>query len=155
VDSTPASPDVRRGESVVVIDRVEDRRPDTDRLGMVGGRQFSSGDVCLWIDQELRSMASPSFVALEASTPDAAPALRLRPRLLKAYVHSVQDAKAAVIVLEVQFIKSDGASWARVFRGQQASMNWFSSKGEVTAALQDAMSVIVSDLKADIEARLR
>jgi hypothetical protein len=139
----------------VWIGPVEDKRSDTSALGSVAGRPFSSEDLSRWVDRELASLSSPSFVLAEKGNTAGTARLILRPRILKAYVDGLAVSKTAVIVLEVEFISPDGSVSSSLYRGQHASMNWWTSQAEVIAALKDALASCLERIRVDIEARLR
>ena len=137
----------------VWIANIEDGRSDTT-LGALAGRSFSSAELPAWIDGELAALASPGFAVMTGPAPGARASLILRPRLLKAYVDSVNVTKTAVIVLGVDIVALDGTTTARLYRGQHASLNWATSGSEVAGALQDAAASCLEQLRVDLEVRL-
>jgi hypothetical protein len=144
-----------RGEAVVqvAIAPVEDQRPHGHSLGQVGGRAFESGELTKWVGEELCALSTTRFACLPLQG-TAATSLTLRPRLLKAYVDSVDIAKTAVVVLEIDFIGGDGAIQTHIYRGQLAGANWASTAGEVSRALHTALKRCLVRVQADIEAHL-
>jgi len=153
----PAPPAPRKpapGAQPVWLESVEDRRTDPS-LGDVHGRPFSSTQVSQWLERELESLVSPTIYVMKATGPGAGGKLWLRARILKAYVSGVGVTKTATVVLEIDFVAPDGSATSRVFRGQHASMNWWNTEGEVIAALREAGSNCLEQIRLAIEARLR
>ena len=147
-------PAPRPDAAPIAILPVEDRRPDPNSLGEVGNRSFGSSELKGWVDEQLAAVASPDFVVVKGPAPRP-PRLTVRPRILKAYVGALDVTKSAVIVIEVEFVPAGGASVSRVFRGQDASLNWGNGQGEVTRALQRATAACLEQIRGDIEHRLR
>lgn len=139
---------------VVCVHTIDDQRPLNDELGKVGGRSFSAKDVPAWIEQRFRNLASPAFTLADTNTATK-PALTIRPRILKAYVGSVDITKTAVIVVEVDYIGADDTITSLVYRGQHAAMNWASDEEEVRSALEKALNRCLTRVKADIEQRIK
>ena len=148
------APTPRPDAAAIAIAPVEDRRPDPDSLGQIDGRSFSSSELKGFVDEQLAALASPAFAVVKG--PATRPArLALRPRILKAYVRGIDVTKAAVVVLEVEFVAAGAAPSSRVFRGQDASLNWGNVQGEVARALQRATVACLEQLRVEIEQRLR
>ena len=62
---------------------------------------------------------------------------------------------AAVVVLQAQLEQPAGAApVTRTCRGRHASLNWASGEAEVTEALREALGGCLSQVRADVEARL-
>ena len=122
-----------------------DMRPDGQALGRVGGRLFTSHDVRQWVDRAIAdALANEGYVLAEDG------ALQIEPRILKAYVDSIDVAKTAVLVLEIQFTRGDRTSVKRIYRGQHAGLNWASGDGEVTLSLQRCLSTCLRAAIADV-----
>lgn len=151
-----AAPAPAPGAVAIAIAPVEDRRADPSSLGQVGSRTFDAAELKGFVDEQLAALASRSFyVAKAPPSSAAAPQLTLRPRILKAYVSGVGVTKNAVVVLEVEFAAAGAAPTSRVFRGQDASMNWANGQGEVASALRRATAACLEQLRGEIEGRLR
>ena len=137
----------------VTIAPLEDHRPQGNSLGNVGGRLFEANEPAKWIELELRALSSSRFVCAGAEI-DAVSTLTLRPRLLKAYVNSLDVAKTAVVVVEIDYVRNDAAPETRVYRGQLTGANWASTKGEVENALRTALKRCLAQVQRDIETQL-
>jgi hypothetical protein len=134
---------------------LEDKRMNTDNLGRVAGRVFSANEIGDWANQRLQRLSSTAFVLVPDGGTGEPPRLTLQPRLLKTYVDSVSVSKSAVVVIEVEFSSPASPNAVRVYRGQQTNLNWSSSAGELTGALEVALDRCALQLQGEIEARLR
>ena len=133
---------------------VADKRTETASLGSVGGRPFASSDVLPWIEKSVLGRRSSFFLFISNEDRDpVAPTLKLN--LLKAYVDNVRATKTAVVVIEAEFSREPSAAPVKqVFRGQVAEFNWASGKGEVQAALQNALDQCLSQVQQVLEQTL-
>jgi len=130
------------------IEPLEDARPDSENLGSVAGRAFSSGQLKQLVESELQRIASGSFVV--ASTEAEPVVFVLRPKLLKAYVGSISTSKTAVIVLECGFRSPDGTTSSSVFRGQYQALNWSSGEDEVKRSLVQALNRCLEEVQSEL-----
>lgn len=138
----PAPSQARRpGLPVVVVERPVDARP-TASAGLLGGRPTTVTGIDAFLESMLIASTSPTFDTVRADDPALAPeerpALRVRSRLLKAYVHSLSTSRAFVVVVEATFSTPDGAATVRTFRGQDVGVNWVSGAGDVVSGLRGA-----------------
>jgi hypothetical protein len=151
--SETRSPSRDRVIPTVLIAPLEDHRPHGNSLGNVAGRPFQANEPAKWVEQELCALSSAQFVC-SLATNNAVSSLTLRPRLLKAYVNSVDIAKTAVVVVEIDFVEGEGGAQTRVYRGQLTRANWASTESEVENALRTALRRCLAQVRTDIEAQL-
>lgn len=129
-----------------------DERIDPAAIGAVGVQSYVATEAPAWIEQALRELGGRGFQTVAA---DAEGELVVEPRLLKLYVQNVDVTKSAVVVLALTFERAGHASTRRIYRGRHTSMNWWSSAGELTGALQAALADALDQIRVDLEARAR
>ena len=128
--------------------------PCAPRRVSVARDQWSSAEVAAWIDDELAAIASPGFRVASGEVPDPGARLVVRPRIVKAYVDGVVFTKTAVVVLAFDVTAQGGEAVSRMYRGQQAGVNWAASQSEGFGALRDAAMSCLEQLRADLERML-
>ena len=145
--ATPSKdPSSTRAEGrTVALQTVMDARPDGQELGRVGGRPFKSNDVRDWVHAALHETLHHEGYAFADDS-----AVTLRPKILKAYVDSIDVVKTAVVVLEVSYVRADGRAVRRVYRGQQSGVNWNSGEEEVMGALKKALQTCLRRFVVDV-----
>jgi hypothetical protein len=140
--------------SLVHVAAAQDCRINREDLGNVGGRPFSGQDLLVWIDLTMSQLGTEKFRVSVHPIPPEDTAMRVHPRLLKAYVDSITTSKTSVIVIEVEIVCPDGTTLMRRFRGQDAGANWSSGEQEVIQSLRRALTRCTTKLRSEIESLL-
>jgi hypothetical protein len=132
---------VKTEDTVVEFTTTKDSRLDPESLGAVARRRFDGDKVASWIDQALSTLGSTNYsVRTGAEHRPGAGTIIIHPSLLKLYVDSLSTTKTAVVVIQLDFELPGSRRATHTYRGQYAGMNWGSGTGEVTSALNLALS---------------
>jgi hypothetical protein len=139
----------------VVIEPVTDARGGS-AAGRLGGRTVDMTGLESYLEAALAAPADGFDVsrADDAAAPSGVPALRLRARILKAYIHSLSTSKSAVVVIEATFLAPDGSATVSLFRAQDVGVNWASGTGEVISAFRTAAESCADQTRMAISSRL-
>lgn len=141
---------------LVVVDPVADAR-GADSAGMVAGRKVSLTGLESYLDVALAAPAAGFDVARQddpALATSEAPALRVRARILKAYVASLGTSKSAVVVTEATFVRPDGSTTVSTFRAQDVGVNWASGSGEVAGAFRTSARSCADQIRAVVSIKI-
>lgn len=128
----------------VKIAGIRDLRDSSASLGEIGLRPIQSQDVQAWVRDSLETLAQDPRIALVQDAGEAR--LELNVEIVKAYVQTLTQAKAANVVLRVRYAAGD----EQVYRGRDDSVNWASGVGETNSALGRALGRLNADIRADV-----
>lgn len=153
-NGNPAGP--RGPRCSIRLGEVQDLRADKLSLGALGGRAIRADGAAAWVGEGLKaSIGSDSRLNLVDGSASGAAPLALEASLLKAYVLTSPDAKDAVVVLKVRFVRADGTADEAIYRGNDNSVFWGVGGGEVIPAMNSALSRAITQIVPDALSRCR
>jgi hypothetical protein len=134
----------------VRVAEVVDARHDGAAMGYIGGRVIHAADAAAWTRSGLISIGEDGHLALvDNPSPDGADVV-VSAELLKAYMQTQTEAKAATVVVRVHYVRRGGASETQTYRGSDTSLNWANGDGETEHALNRAMAQVLAAVRLDI-----
>lgn len=132
----------------VKLGQIRDLRSDPTALGYIAGREVQAEDTPAWVGSGLQSLAQDARITLVGETEP--PDVVVEADLLKAYILSQTQTKAANVVLRVRYRQGEAAPAEQTYRGATNGLNWASGQGEANAALNKALGEAVDAIHADL-----
>jgi hypothetical protein len=127
---------------------VSDLRPDKENMGEAGIRVVHSANAAEWVRAGLGGLEAGGAITVVGDPAQAD--VELKVQILKAYVFTPQTAKAATVVLRVNYAGKAAPAGPRTYRGSDTTMDWANGDGEMKAALDRALAQAVGAMRIDI-----
>jgi uncharacterized lipoprotein YajG len=134
---------LKKNNYLVKINNLTDDRSYKDNIGLFCGSEIIVNDLLGWIKN--------SFLALEND-----PTLSNNNKILldisikKLYVKNIPTSKAAIIVLQVDYVKNNNLSLSKIYRQQFTNVNWNCSNDEIVTLLNHVLKNIIYDISNDL-----
>ncbi len=137
-----------QGVCKVRLGEVRDLRSDTKAMGYIAGRPIHGVDGPAWVGSGLQTLGQDGRIEIvdAAATAD----VDLEVDILKAYILSLTQVKAATVVVRVRYRQGPGPATEQVYRGAKDSLNFASSEAETRAALNQALARAVDAVHRDV-----
>ena len=134
----------------VRLAEIVDSRHDGAAMGYIGGRLIHAADAAAWTRSGLISIGGDGHLLIvDAPSPDGADVV-VSAELLKAYMQTQTEAKAATVVMRVRYDRRGGATETQTYRGSDTSLNWANGDKETEHALNRAMAQVLAAVRLDI-----
>jgi hypothetical protein len=131
----------------VKVAEVIDLRADKQSLGFVGGRSIQSPDAAGWIRDGMGGLAKEGRLVLVAG--DEGSDLEVQVEVLKAYIYTITQVKAATVVVRVRYRHGGAEIDQMVYRGTKDALNWWNGDKEARGALDLALAEAVGMIQMD------
>jgi hypothetical protein len=131
----------------VKLTGVTDLRSDKQSLGFVGGRSIQSPDAAGWIFGGMGGLAREGRLVLVAG--EEARDLEIQVEVLKAYIYTITQVKAATVVVRVRYSHGGTEFGQQIYRGTKDALNWWGSDKEARDALDLALAESVAIIHTD------
>ena len=129
---------------------VKDLRDDPQAAGTFSDRFVHAEDAPAWLRSGLLSISRDPRLAISDQTDTADLAVSVD--LLKLYMETINQAKAANVVVRVHFGPSAPGD-EKVYRGAFTSLNWTGVSGEARGALDTALAQVLEAVDQDLANR--
>ena len=116
-------------------------------MGTTGRSVVQVADPAAWTRDGFKGLSRHNRL-LDLVPADSQPDVTLNVELVKSYVEPLASAKAATVVLRVNFTGRTNAG-PKVYRGVHNATNWVNGEGEMRGALTLALGEAVQLVSAD------
>jgi len=137
----------------IVLAPIEDRRPESMRqqLGVVGRRGVLGKDSAAWVEAALIDLNGQNFRVVKSSDAQPLTGWLVKPRILQLYTSSLNVAKMATVVIELELVGPENKTSTHVYNGRIAAANWGSGEGEIENSLRKALQKCLKQMRTDLE----
>jgi len=137
----------------IVLRPIEDRRPEGMRqqLGVVGGRGVLEKNSAAWVEAALIDLNGHNFRVVKSSDGQAPTGWLAKPRILQLYTSSLNVAKTATVVIELELVGPENKTSIHTYNGRIAAANWGSGEEEIENSLRKALQKCLKQMRSDLE----
>ncbi len=150
--STSASTNTPSAMYRLRLIKIEDRRIDKVALGSVAGRPVRAPqDTEAWIQGLLRTLPAKGVnVSFPGAHAPSEQGVQAEAQLVTAWVSSLATSMSANVVMRFRFLRADGSTDERDYRGYETSVNWNSGDDEIQVLLNEAFNKALTKVAADV-----